>query len=183
MYRNQFGLSLIELLVAMLVLGLLATLANAAYSAAAGAGRMAEVQGALHTSILAAQRDAFVRNVEIVLCSSTDGRSCDGKGGWERGWLRFADRNGDRRPQTPEILQSRQGESEAAPIRTSAGRTRLVFQPHGGASAGSNATFVFCDPRGPANARTLVLANSGRLRPGKPSNAQFRAACAAKTEI
>ena len=53
-------------------------------------------------------------------------------------------------------------------LRSTAGRTRLVFQPNGG-NAGSNVTFTLCDGRGAATATTLVLANDGRLRAGTPT--------------
>ena len=43
-----------------------------------------------------------------------------------------------------------------------------MFQPNGG-NAGSNVTFTLCDSRGIEKATTLVLANDGRLRQGKPS--------------
>ena len=53
-------------------------------------------------------------------------------------------------------------------LRSTRGRTRLVFQPNGG-NAGSNVTFTLCDRRGRDRAVTLVLANNGRLRDGRPS--------------
>ena len=46
----------------------------------------------------------------------------------------------------------------------------LVYQPSGG-NAGSNVTFTLCDGRGAVRATTLVLANDGRLRAGKPTEA------------
>ena len=62
-------------------------------------------------------------------------------------------------------------------LRTTVGRTRLVFQPNGG-NAGSNVTFTLCDGRGAAQATTLVLANDGRLRSGTPSTAAAQACVA-----
>jgi type IV fimbrial biogenesis protein FimT len=53
-------------------------------------------------------------------------------------------------------------------LRSTAGRTRLVYQPNGG-NAGSKVTFTLCDGRGAARAATLVLANDGRLRGGTPT--------------
>jgi type IV fimbrial biogenesis protein FimT len=52
-----------------------------------------------------------------------------------------------------------------------------VFQPNGG-NAGSNATFTLCDGRGAARASTVVLANDGRLRRGRPTPAAARACLA-----
>ena len=59
-------------------------------------------------------------------------------------------------------------------LRSSTGRTRLVFQPNGG-NAGSHVTFTLCDGRGIEKATTLVLANDGRLRQGKPTEAAAQA--------
>jgi type IV fimbrial biogenesis protein FimT len=50
-----------------------------------------------------------------------------------------------------------------------------VFQPNGG-NAGSNVTFTLCDGRGAAQARSLVMANDGRLR-ATPAGAAAARAC------
>ena len=82
----------------------------------------------------------------------------------------FADLNGNR---LPDAHETRLAGGEALPenvhLRTTAGRTRLVFQPNGG-NAGSNVTFTLCDARGPSKATTLVLSNSGSLRTGTPTD-------------
>lgn len=46
---------------------------------------------------------------------------------------------------------------------TSGNHHPVVFQPEGG-SGGANDTFTFCDTRGAAKARAIVLSNTGRAR-------------------
>ena len=78
-----------------------------------------------------------------------------------------ADIDGDRQRSANEtLLQAEPALPRSVHLRSTAGRTRLVFQPNGG-NAGSNVTFTLCDGRGAAQATTLVLANDGRLRTGK----------------
>jgi type IV fimbrial biogenesis protein FimT len=62
-------------------------------------------------------------------------------------------------------------------LRTTAGRTRLVFQPDGSA-AGSNVTFTLCDGRGPQRAVALVMNNAGALRAVPAAAAQAQACVA-----
>ena len=62
-------------------------------------------------------------------------------------------------------------------LRSTAGRTRIVFQGNGG-NGGSNVSFTLCDGRGPERARSLILANFGRLREDAPSPQNAAAACA-----
>ena len=59
-------------------------------------------------------------------------------------------------------------------LRSTIGRTRLVFQPNGG-SAGTNMTFTLCDGRGTSHATALVLNNTGRLRSATPDAGAARA--------
>ena len=61
-------------------------------------------------------------------------------------------------------------------LRSTAGRVRIVFQGNGG-NVGSNVTFTLCDGRGAAQAKTLVVANEGRLRDGTPTAAGVAATC------
>ena len=48
-------------------------------------------------------------------------------------------------------------------ISGSNGRQRIVMQPDGTAG-GSNASFTFCDARGPDQARAIIVAMNGRPR-------------------
>jgi type IV fimbrial biogenesis protein FimT len=83
-------------------------------------------------------------------------------------------RSGFSRDPNETLLHAERALSGKVHLRTTAGRKRLVFQPNGG-NAGSNVTFTLCDGRGAGKATSLVLANDGRLRAGKPTETAAQA--------
>ena len=112
-----------------------------------------------------------------MLCPSADGQACAEGPDWSRGWIVFMDRNADRERHPAETLLLAEGPLPGkVRLRSTAGRTRIVFQGNGG-NAGSNVTFTLCDGRGEAHAETVVLNNRGRLRYGTPTAAAAAAAC------
>jgi len=173
------GFTLIETLIALAVLGLLAALAVPTLSGATAAGHVARERGVLTEALLLALNHSTLSRENVVLCASSDGLSCTGGIDWSAGWIAFADKDADRaRDAGDTLLRAQPRLAQGVHLRTSLGRTRVVFQPQGGATAGSNVTFTLCDSRGIGKASTLVLANSGRMRSGRASNAQASACLA-----
>lgn len=170
------GITLIEVLIVMVVLGLLMGVVFPTVSGAVARVRAVGARAAISTTLFDAQRDATVLGQEVVVCPGLDG--CIGGGDWSHGWLAYVDRNGDRQYGADEPLVHREPALPAG-VRLigSAGRPRIVFQPNG-SNAGSNITFTLCDRRGPSRAESLILANGGRFRhdAAPPANA---AACMA----
>ncbi len=174
MRRMQTGLTLVEIAVAMTIMAILAGVALPAYQDAREAAYAGAARAALGESLLRAISHAALTGSEVVLCPGDQG-GCRASIDWSHGWMVFADLNGDRQRGPGETLLHEQlslgGEVH---LRSTVGRTRLVFQPNGG-NAGSNVTFTICDGRGPTKAVTLVMANDGRLRNGVPARAAAEA--------
>ncbi|HVI57480.1 MAG TPA: GspH/FimT family pseudopilin [Luteimonas sp.] len=170
MPRKEAGFTLIEIVIALAVLGICLGIAVPAYLGAVAATHAGAARTALGGTLLSAMTQSTITGMEFVVCASADGADCNGSTDWSTGWIAFADPDADRARGAHETVMRRES---ALPgdvrLRSTVGRTRIVFQPHGGAAAGSNVTFTLCDRRGPAKAATLVLANSGRLRQGAPS--------------
>jgi type IV fimbrial biogenesis protein FimT len=168
------------LLLATAVLGVLVGIALPAWRHAIGASHAASTQAALYDTLTHNLRLSTVHMQNIVLCASVDARNCNGSTHWESGWISFMDRDKDRAlgPGEPIVgVQPTLGFDDVR-LRSTSGRTRIVFQPHGGVNAGSNVTFTLCDARGPARASAVIIANSGRMRIGTPSASAAAAACA-----
>lgn len=172
------GYTLIELLAALAIVALLAGFALPAFSGAMEATRAGSAEAALLASLGRAGSGAAISGSRTVLCPSLDGEACRRGADWSAGWLVFQDRDGDRERNPAEALLAREG---ALPgrvrLRSSVGRTRIVFQGNG-SNAGSNVTFTLCDGRGPKHATALVLNNQGRLRRGTPDAQAVAATCA-----
>lgn len=175
--RRHAGFTLLELLIALIVLGLLCGVAVPAWGRIVARVHAATAREAITATLFDAQRNATVLGREVVICPASGG-SCDGGSDWSRGWIAFVDANGNRLQDGTEPVFDR---NPALPrdvrLTGSAGRPRLVFQPYGG-NAGSNITFTLCDRRGPDDALALILSNGGRLRADRPVPAAA-AACAA----
>lgn len=164
------GFTLIEALVALVVVALLLGLAVPALTSASEAVHNGSAQASLGGSILGAVAHSAATGTEVVLCPG-DADGCRSTIDWSRGWVAFADIDGDRQRGPADTLLKRvEALGGDVHLRSTPGRTRLVFQPNGG-NAGSNVTFTLCDGRGAEKAMTLVLANNGRLRRGLPSKA------------
>ena len=168
MRRMQTGFSVVEIAVAMAIVAILAGVALPVYQGFREAAHAGVARAALGESLLRAISHAALTGSEVVLCPG-DQSGCRASIDWSHGWMAFADLNGDRQRDPGETLLHEQATlGGKVHLRSTVGRTRLVFQPNGG-NAGSNVTFTVCDGRGPAKAVTLVMANDGRLRNGIPT--------------
>ena len=171
MHRRPSGFTLIEAVICLVVGAILLGVAFGTWREASARVRSASVQSAMLASIETASRHALVAGSEVVMCPGNPDSGCSGSYDWSSGWIAFADIDGDRARDSVDTLLRSQGPlDDHVALLTSPGRRRLVFHPDGG-NAGSNATFTICDSRGPRNAATLVLANNGRFRAGRPKEA------------
>ena len=168
------GFSLIEAVIALAVASVLIGTAVPAWTAAVEAAHAGAAKSALLASLTRSISHAAIAGAEVVLCPG-DASGCHDTADWSGGWIAYADLDGDRvRDPAETLLHAEPALAGKVHLRTTSGRQRLVFQPNGG-NAGSNVTFTLCDGRGAAKAVTLVLANDGRLRAGKPNATAARA--------
>lgn len=176
--QYQAGFTLIELLFTVTIIAFLATFASSSVSAAINASRSSSGVASLVATLIRASSSAANAGVKVVMCPSRDGESCTTGDHWEHGWIAFIATQGgsERRSDDPIVL--RQG---ALPPKvrlvSTAGRTRINFQPNGG-NVGSNVTFTFCDGRGPKRASAYALGNAGHLHAAAPMPGNVEKACA-----
>ena len=166
MTHRMRGFTLIEAVIVLAVGGILVGAAVPAWSGAVENARSSSVKADLLATLTRAISHAAMAGSEVVLCPGDSG-GCRSTTDWSGGWIAYADIDGNRQRSANEtLLQAEPALPGNVHLRSTVGRTRLVFQPNGG-NAGSNVTFTLCDGRGAARATTLVLANDGRLRTGK----------------
>lgn len=163
------GYTLLEILVAVAIAATLAALALRSLVSARGAVATGVARASLQESLWEAMRVSALERQHVVLCASEDGKRCSSTPIWEQGWIAFIDRNRDRQPDPgARLLRHQESLGAGLTLRSTTGRTRIVLQPNGGAAAGSNVTFTFCDSRGSTQATAFAVANSGRLRSVEP---------------
>ena len=156
------GFTLIEAVIVVAIAVIVFTGVIPAWAGWATRQRLETEVYALLADLQLARSEAIRRARRTALCPSDDGEQCRSDPEWHRGWIVFADDNGDRRrnPNEP-VLRVHAASTKGIIITSSAHRLRLVYQASGLAS-GTNMTFTFCGP--PAHPQAVILSNTGRPR-------------------
>lgn len=156
------GATLAELLVAVAVVALVLGLGVPALRGLLLDARLAAAVNALVHSVHLARQEAQRDLRDVVVCRSTDGRGCAPPGDWSSGWIVFVNRDGDEPPvvDAPEPVLHATG--PVGPARVASNRRAYVLRPY--TLRATNGTVVFCDERGAAHARAVILSYTGRPR-------------------
>jgi type IV fimbrial biogenesis protein FimT len=171
------GFTLIELMIVLAVVATLFGVALPAMSRGLEAARSVDARSNLLASLTTASNKAALTGTRAVLCPSANGSRCVDSVDWSQGWIVFLDIDGDREVGSGEpVLQQTEALAGNVRLRSTVGRTRIVFQGNGG-NAGSNVTFTLCDGRGSAQARALILNNHGRLREASARAVEIASTC------
>lgn len=157
------GFTLLELLVTVSVLGILTGLAVPAFSTMwLNSQRTVAVNAFIH-SVFLARSTALQRGRTVSICRSTDGETCsNGMADWQRGWIVFVNADRDQPPvrDTNEPLLSVFAAWKGGTITSN--RVSYSFRPQHNDVL--NGTLVFCDRRGPSEARAIIINYAGRPR-------------------
>ncbi len=158
------GVTLLELMLAITILGVLAAMAFPSLNALVRDTSVSLERDRMWASINLARSRALSTGKRVVLCPSRDGQHCLATTEWQAGWIMFSDTNEDRNRQTDEpLIRAESSLAEGIIVKTTSGRKRLTLRPSGMAY-GSNVTMTFCDTTGTASPHALVLSNTGRAR-------------------
>ena len=154
--HRQDGLTLAELLIAIALVAILAGLGLPALDRALLDARRTAAMESLLRAVWFARAEALRRGRPVVLCASGGMDRCsDDAAAWSLGWLVVP---GD----TPETLLRRGAGAQDPRARLLANRSAFHFQPFERRS--TNGTLAWCDRRGEAAARAVVIAPTGRPR-------------------
>lgn len=175
--RNRSGLqrdgfSLAEMLVCISMLGLLLGLAAPGFGRVLREAEMSRAVNALVADIHRARQSAQVRARTVTLCASMSGRACDSGLDWSDGWLVAA--AAAAKVDSAAAL-SRVAGTRAAGIRIVANRRAFEFRPF--TLRDTNGSVWFCDLRGKARERRVVVSPTGRPRLALKEDSQPGVSC------
>ncbi|HKQ12460.1 MAG TPA: GspH/FimT family pseudopilin [Steroidobacteraceae bacterium] len=156
------GTTLLEVLMALAVIAVLTTLAAPSLQSLHwNSRRTAAVNGFLHTIFLA-RSEAITRAQIVSVCHSSDGQQCGAGADWNTGWIVFVNSDRDDPPARdaaePLLLSS----AGWPGMSITSNRRAYSFRPV--TQAVVNGTIVFCDARGSAEARAIIISHTGRPR-------------------
>ena len=157
------GFTLLEAMTTLSVLGILLGLAVPGFgSMMLDSRRAATVNSFIH-SVFLARSTAIQRGETVSICRSTNGQSCsNGTQDWQAGWIVFVNNDGEQPPvrDENETLLAVFQAWDAGTITSN--RVSYSFRPHTHAIV--NGSVVFCDRRGSAEARAVIINSAGRPR-------------------
>lgn len=169
MYRsfpNQAGLTLTELLTALSVIAIGLSMVGTSYDSVVSNNRRATSINQLVSAMHAARSEAITRNVQVTICPSSDGETCSGGPDWSTGRVSFTDVDRDRVPNGDDFILGRSPATPRLTIISDEFPAFLVYRPSGRVMADTpeddTGQFTFCDQRGAAFARVVIISSSGQ---------------------
>lgn len=124
------GFTLVELLVALVVAGIVLLLAVPSLAGLLARSRLDTVSNVLITHMAVAREQAVSRGVGVSMCSSSDGRTCSGNLDWMSGWIVFLEPAADGREiDAADII--RVGEAAGNGIHLRASHSYFTYLPDG----------------------------------------------------
>ena len=157
------GFSLFELMFTLAIAVIIAFAGVPAMGWLVLDARLTADVNAFVTSIQLARSESAKRGGSVVVCKTADDRVCGGTAvHYETGWMVFVDEDDDDPPEVDgneSVLWSYRPAAEGT-IRSN--RSRYVFSPYYRRS--TNGTVTFCDSRGAAAARAVIVSYTGRPR-------------------
>lgn len=165
--EQSAGITLIEVITTMAIVAIIVGMAAPSFvNLVYDNGRTTAVNGFFH-SLYLARSEAIKRAKVVSICKSKNGKACDERlaAPWNEGWMVFVNSDRDEPPQRDpgeRVLSIHEG-WDAGEI--SSNRRAYSFRPH--EQGVVNGTIVFCDPRGSAHARAIIINHIGRPRISK----------------
>jgi type IV fimbrial biogenesis protein FimT len=89
------GFTLVELLVAIAIAGVLTTVAAPAMTRMLGANRVQTESSSLVNDLQFARTEAVKQGLPVSVCASADETTCAATNTWHKGWIIFRDKAGD----------------------------------------------------------------------------------------
>lgn len=161
------GFTLIEMMVAVALTGLLLALAVPALNAFTSNARQTSTINDFVSSMHIARSTAVTTNFRTTVCASSNGANCEAVS-WDQGWIVFSDRDSDQAVDNDETIVASSDGAEGLDIQSAEFGQFLMYRPNGRvmtvSAAGNSGQFTVCDNRGSDHAKVLIVDLSGRPR-------------------
>jgi type IV fimbrial biogenesis protein FimT len=157
------GFTLWELICAVSVAGIALTIGVPSLRNLVLDSRRTANINAFVLAVQLARNESFKRHLPVVVCKTADGLGCGGEElRYDTGWMVFVNVDDVRPPsRSPsEPLLFRHAPSEGARITSN----RALFEFRVYPRRSTNGTVTFCDARGAAAARAVIVSYTGRPR-------------------
>jgi len=170
MAASSRGFTLIELMIAVGLTGLLLSLAVPALDMFTTSARSTSAVNDFVSSMHVARSTAITTNFRTTVCASAGGANCEAVS-WDQGWIVFTDRDSDQTVDNGETIVATSEGIDGLSIQSGEFGQFLMYRPNGrvmtASANGNSGQFTVCDTRGSEYAKVLIIDLSGRPRMSK----------------
>ncbi|AWL30547.1 prepilin-type N-terminal cleavage/methylation domain-containing protein [Acinetobacter defluvii] len=147
LYCKQYGLTLVELVICVCVIGILASISTPYYLHILQERERKNIFPLLDQHIKFAKNSAILHHSTIIICSTSDLQSCQDDQ-WNRSILIFIDKNNNKQRDSNEpILQETKTQFKYGSLKWAGSITHqklLAFRADTGLPRGSSGSFYYC---------------------------------------
>lgn len=163
MRRSSAGFTLIEAIVVVAILAIVASVGIPAFSQMLERHRVVASSHRLGHDLALARASALMRRQPVVLCPLGPEDRCQPGTDWSRGWIVFADRDGNGRPDDDaDVLWVQRHPAGPRDVPAIVANRRFLRFRHDGTSPGTNLTISVCIHARVATQQ--IVSNTGRAR-------------------
>lgn len=144
------GFSLIELMVALIVLSTVLLIALPSFQSAMLSVKLRSYSNELVASVYLARSEAIKSNSAVTLCASSSGTGCDGE--WNQGWVIMNNNNN--------VIHSHA--ALAAGFKINASDSKILFQPTGIGATQTALTVCRAEPTPGEQERIVTISATGK---------------------
>ncbi|MEM8561147.1 MAG: GspH/FimT family pseudopilin [Pseudomonadota bacterium] len=173
--RPKSGFTLVEMMVAILILAVLLVLSAPGLNNLIKNNRMLSHVYSVRAALNGARAEALAQRSTVTLCRSVDGETCASvPGDWNTGFVAFLDDGADSSVDDPNELMviSKVIDENLLTMEYSAGDA-VRFDSRGYAVPGTQGTFTVCDDRGADYARGVRVSAGGVVTALDPNDTAF----------
>ena len=159
------GFSMLELMIALSIIAILATVAVPSYQSMAVQSRLSTQSNELLTALHYSRSEAIKRGIQVTICKSNTGNSCTTGSNWQDGWIVYSDSGTTGTIDgTDQILRVFPGLKGSALNGGTSFSNWITYRPSGssygnGNGGLSNGTFTLCNN---AKGRSITINSTGR---------------------
>jgi type IV fimbrial biogenesis protein FimT len=144
MKHRAKGMTLLELMLGLTIMGILVALAVPSFTNYTGNARKVAATNDLVTALTTARSEALRRSALVRACSSADQATCTGANDWATGWIIFADPNNNGIVDANELIQT--WPAIAGGVTMTADAPTVTYNAMGMGQNGATVTFTLTPP-------------------------------------